>query len=248
MAQLLCVAFVCLPESEFQSVSTENFVTLTPFLKARTRLEWYAKRRCLPLSICQGAEASEAVVRYQWLHWLDPPVVCTCVKTQSSQLPLSSAHSARIVIGLCSWSVSTLKSLGGGGWRRVVSNQSKSWLFSESLSLVWRLVQKQGFKTYTKEDRCFRDMVPHPHSGVRWDQPSQQGLSLNGAWIGVWLLLFPPLLLITKWDFLDVLYAKWQSSRLPLAPIIPLLTAEGRAIFFYPPPPPQIASLPPLKK
>lgn len=32
-----------------------------------------------------------------------------------------------------------------------------------------------------------------------------------------------------------MLYAKWQNSRLPLAPIIPLLTAEGRTIFLISP-------------
>lgn len=38
-----------------------------------------------------------------------------------------------------------------------------------------------------------------------------------------------------RMKFPRMLHAKWQSSRPPLAPIIPLLTAEGRAIFYTSP-------------
>lgn len=96
----------------------------------------------------------------------------------------------------------------------------------------WALTSHLAFRLWVGSVPALSSPANKPAS-----QPaSQQGLSLKEAWIGVWLLLFPPLLLITKWDFLGMLYAKWQNSRLPLTPIIPLLTAEGRTIFLISPP------------
>lgn len=59
MAQHRCVALVCLPESGFQLLFIENFLTLLPFIKARTGMEWYTKR-LLALSIYRGPETKDA--------------------------------------------------------------------------------------------------------------------------------------------------------------------------------------------
>ena len=65
MTQHHCVALVCLPESEFQLLFffIENFVTLPPFIKARTGMEWYIPRDYLRLRIYQGPKTKDAVVK-----------------------------------------------------------------------------------------------------------------------------------------------------------------------------------------
>lgn len=66
MAQHHCVAFTCLPESEFQLpfFFYWEFMTLAPSLKARTRMEWHIPRGgCLFLSICWDPETSDTVVQ-----------------------------------------------------------------------------------------------------------------------------------------------------------------------------------------
>lgn len=170
MAQYHCVALVCLPESEFQLVFffMENVPFLLPFLKARTKMERYSKKRCLSPRLHQEPETgcySEGPSNCRGSSRLGRLYKNTSVS--SSPCPCPFCLNSNVALFLISANPYSL----GAGWA-VVSHQEPSLAPFQNPS-PW------GVETSPEAGRT---RFPTQHSGVRtspalpWpSQPSSGG-------------------------------------------------------------------------
>ena len=128
MAQYHCVAFVCHPESEFQLVFffMENVPFLLPFLKARTKMERYSKKKCLPPRLYQEPETFDAIAKVPVIA-MAPPMFGRSLGhlykniTVSSPRPCPCCLNSNVAFFLISVNPYGL----GSGWA-VVSHQEAS--------------------------------------------------------------------------------------------------------------------------